>query len=219
MKPHLFHAKPLAAAFLVALLAGPLQAESSYSIKKIEPTFVDSPQITAGGYRKQQAGGGRPVPWLEVDVSFEHEEGRDGPKFSDDVTVHFYVLLNNAALTPDRQATLLTGSVTLTDIPVGKGLHAAAFVSPQTLARFFEGKVPPSINQAVTDVGATLTGPAGLATLGSFKGTVDLKQSKGWWDAETGMTKVPGRILDKSQTPFSALSWDYYQPPKAKAGN
>jgi hypothetical protein len=219
MKPHPFRSKLLATGFLVALCASPLQAESSYSIKKIDPLLTESPQITAGNYRKQQPAGGRAVPWLEVDVTFEHDEGREGPKVSDDVTAHFYILLNNAALTPDRQATLLTGSVTLTDIPVGKALHAGAFVSPQTLARFFDGKVPPSINQAVTDVGVTLSGPAGLATLGSFKGTVDLKQGKGWWDAETGMTKVPGRVLDKSQTPFSALSWDYYQPPKTKAGN
>jgi hypothetical protein len=33
------------------------------------------------------------------------------------------------------------------------------------------------------------------------------------------MTKVTGRILEKSQTPFAPLAWDYFVPSKPKAAN
>jgi hypothetical protein len=32
------------------------------------------------------------------------------------------------------------------------------------------------------------------------------------------MTVLPGRILDKSETPFAHLAWDYYLPLKPKGG-
>ena len=209
----------LPALVLVALLPMTLLAQinTEFLIKKIEPSMVESPQITASGYRKQTQG--RPSQWLEVDVTFEREEVSGAPKFSDEVTVDFFILLNNAAHTADRKPTLLTGSTTLADIPFAKGLHSAAFVSPQALARFFDGKVPTTINQVVTDVGVTLSGSTGLAAIGSSKGTVDAKKGEGWWGAESDASKVAGRVLEKSQTPFAHLAWDYYQPSKSKAGN
>ena len=160
------------ATILSALLLGicglPLQAQvkKEFSIKKIEPTLVETPQITAGAYRKQQPGGGRPVPWLEVDVNFERDEVlKDAPKFADDLTVNFFILFNNAALNADKQATLLTGSTTISDVPYGKGQHVAAFVSPQTLSRYFDGKAPINIQQAITDGGVGMSDAAGMVAV------------------------------------------------------
>ena len=196
------------------------QGKPEFSIKKIDAAFVETPQISAGSYRKQQPGAARPVPWLEVDVNVERDEvSKEAAKFADDVTVNFYILLNNAALQQDKQPTLLTGTTTLSDVPYGKGMHVAAFVSPQSIARYFDGKAPTTAQQAVVDVGVTISNATGVVAISSSKSTEVAKQGKGWWESESGMTKVTGRVLEKSQTPFAQLAWDYYLPSKSKAVN
>jgi hypothetical protein len=196
------------------------QVKPEFSIKKIDAAFFETPQISAGTYRKQQTGAARPVPWLEVDVNFERDEvSRDAAKFADDVTVNFYILLNNAALNADKQPTLLTGTTTISDVPFGKGMHVASFVSPQTIARYFDGKAPSTAQQAVVDVGVTISNSTGVVAISSSKSAEVAKQGKGWWESESGMTKVSGRVLEKSQTPFAPLAWDYYLPSKSKAVN
>jgi len=196
------------------------QGKPEFSIKKIDAAFVETPQISAGSYRKQQPGAARPVPWLEVDVNVERDEvSKEAAKFADDVTVNFYILLNNAALNADKQPTLLTGTTTISDVPFGKGMHVASFVSPQTIARYFDGKAPSTAQQAIVDVGVTISNATGVVAISSSKSTEVAKQGKGWWESESGMTKVSGRVLEKSQTPFAPLAWDYYLPSKSKAVN
>ena len=221
MRKSLFPATILPALFLaLGGISVQAQVKSEFTIKKIEPALVETPQISAGSYRKQQPGAARPTPWLEVDVNFERDEvSKEASKFSDDLTVNFYILLNNAAISEDKQSTLLTGSTTISDVPYGKGLHAAAFVSPQTLARYFDGKAPTSIQQAIIDAGVTISDSTGVVAISSFKSAEVAKQGKGWWESEAGMTKVSGRVLEKSQTPFAPLAWDYYLPSKSKAAN
>jgi hypothetical protein len=221
MRKSLFPATILPALFLALCgISVQAQVKSEFSIKKIEPALVETPQISAGTYRKQQPGAARPTPWLEVDVNFERDEvSKEASKFSDDLTVNFYVLLNNAAISEDKQSTLLTGSTTISDVPYGKGLHVAAFVAPQTLARYFDGKAPTNIQQAIIDAGVTISDSSGVVAISSFKSAEVAKQGKGWWESESGMTKVSGRVLEKSQTPFAPLAWDYYLPSKSKAAN
>jgi len=221
MRKSLFPATILPALFLVTCVM-PLNAQGKpeFSIKKIESAFFETPQISAGTYRKQQPGAARPVPWLEVDVNFERDEvSKDAARFSDDLTVNFYILLNNAALNQDKQPTLLTGTTTISDVPYGKGMHVAAFVSPQSIARYFDGKAPATAQQAVVDVGVTISNATGVVAIFSSKSTEVAKQGKGWWESESGMTKVSGRVLEKSQTPFAPLAWDYYLSSKSKAAN
>jgi hypothetical protein len=221
MRQSLFPSTILPLLFLV-ICGLPLHAQvkSEFFIRKIESAFFETPQISAGTYRKNQPGADRPVPWLEVDVNFDRDEvSKDAAKFSDDLTVNFYILLNNAMLTEDKQPTLLTGTTTISDVPYSKGLHVAAFVSPQSLARFFGGKVPSTAQQALVDVGVTISNATGVVAISSSKSTEVAKQGKGWWESEFAMTKVSGRVLEKSQTPFAALAWDYYLPSKFKTVN
>ena len=210
----------IASLFLICAPTAQAQVNTEFSIKKIDPALVETPQISAGSYRKQQSGATRPIPWLEVDVNFERNEvSKQASKFTDDLVVNFYILLNNAALTEDKKPTLLIGSTTISDVPYGKGLHAAAFVAPQSLVRYFDGKAPINIQQAVIDVGVTISSGSDLAAISSLKNLDVAKQGKGWWEAESGMNKVSGRVLEKTQTPFAPLAWDYYLPSKSKSAN
>ena len=187
------------------------QRPPACDIKKIEPALVNSPDVTVGNYRK--SGANRPPQWLEIDATFDlPQPDKNGPKFADEITVNYYILLNNKEATKDGKLTLLTGSVTHADVFFDKGLHSSAFVSPQTLLRFFDGKSVANAMQAVMDVGVTVSANGAVIAQRSWKG------DKGWWANTAAFNEVSGRVLAKDATPFAHLFWDYYLPPKPKAG-
>ena len=191
---------------------GPLNSE--IAIQKIEPAFVDSPKIVSGYSKKSQ---GKSM-WLEVEVLFSRTPPPKGQKFADELTFNYYILLKNEKFTEDGKPTLLTGSVTHVHTPEDKGLHAVAYVSPRTLAKFFGGKVPANAMQAVEDIGVEVKGFAIKPWKGQLGGTP--QAPVGWWtEYAQKYTSVPGFVLSKDQTPFAPLDWDYFEPVKTKAGN
>lgn len=217
MKRPLSPALWLAAAVFFTLAGGSASAQrsSSCEIKKIEPALVDSPQITVGNYRKNIPN--RAPQWLEIDVTFDlPQPDKSATKFADEITVNYYILLNNKEANKDGKRTLLTGSVSHADVLFDKGLHASAFVSPKTLLKFFDGKAPTNPTQAVVDVGVTVSDSTGVIARHAWKSQV--RGDKGWWDNSSDFTEVTGRVLDKDRTPFAPLFWDYALPPKPRAG-
>ena len=207
----------LAAALLLALASGPARAQSAVKceIKKLEAALIPSPQ-TGSSYSKKSAQG-QPSPWLEIDVEIDiPQPDKNGPKLGEDLTVNYYILLNNKSLTEDGKATLLTGSVSHAEYLFGKGLHVGAFVAPQTLLKFFDGDAPRNINQAIIDIGVTISDSTGVIARKAYKSQV--RDDKAWWDSTEKYTEVTGRVLAKSDTPFAHLAWDYYLPEKPKSG-
>ena len=186
---------------------------SEIQITKIESGFVDSPKINVPGYAKRSTA--RPSPWLEIEVAFDRNS--KDPKFAEELTFNYYVLLKNEHVTEDKKPTLLTGTIVHVHVPQEKGMHSVAYVRPRTLARFFEGKAPVNAQQTVTDVGVTISGKNGLLAIATSKGTI--KGDKGWWDNTAAYTPVPGALLNKNETPFAPLEWDFYEAIKAKSGN
>jgi hypothetical protein len=204
----------LAAAIFLALASGHARAQSAVKceIKKIEPALLSSP-VVGSSYSKK---GSQPHMWLEIDVDFDIEQPKKESKLGEELTVNYYILLNNKSLTEDGKATLLTGSVSHFEFLYGKGLHVGAFVSPQTLLKFFDGEAPRNINQAVVDLGVTISDSTGVIARKASKSQV--RDDKGWWDNTEKYTEVTGRVLAKSDTPFAHLAWDYYLPEKPKSG-
>jgi len=202
----------LSIACSTAFSQAPLNSE--IQISKIEANLIDSPKINVGGYSKKAPG--RPGQWLEVEVTFDRAPNPKSPLYADELTFNYYILLKNEADTEDRKPTLLTGSVTHVHVAQGKGLHAVAFVSPKTLARFFAGKVPVNAQAMLVDYGVTVTGKEGLLAIATSKGSV--KGDKGWWDNPI-YAPTAGFVLSKDQTPFAPLEWDFYEAVKPSAKN
>ena len=204
----------LAAAIFLAVASGPARAQSDVKceIKKIEPALLSSPVI-GSSYSKK---GSQPHMWLEIDVDFDMEQTKKESKLGEELTVNYYILLNNKSLTEDGKATLLTGSVSHAEYLFGKGLHVGAFVAPQTLLKFFDGEAPRNFNQAIIDIGVTISDSTGIIARKASESQV--RGDKGWWDSTEKFTEVTGRVLAKSDTPFADLSWDYYLPEKPKSG-
>ena len=79
------------------------------------------------------------------------------------------------------------------------------YVSPRTLERFFDGKPPASKEIAVIDIGVTIT------RQGQVVAEKVLKGQGAWW---TQIQQTTGYLLNKNETPFAPLYWDYYEALK-----
>jgi hypothetical protein len=192
-----------------ALAASTVTAQpvnSEFSIVKITPDLVTTPEysVNFGPKNKKVA---RNKEFLEVEVSFDWQPKNSKSEFLDELTFNYYILLNDKSR-ENPKGTLLTGSVTHIAIPQAKGLNSVMYVSPRTLERFFAGKAPTTASAAVVDVGVTITKQGQLVAEASWKG-------RGQWWSE--LQQVSGYVLNKSETPFAPLAWDYYEAIKTRA--
>lgn len=178
---------------------------TEFQIVNIAPDIVTTPEysISYGPKNKKVA---KNKDFIEIEVVFDWLPKSKATKFLDDLTINYFVSLNNKG--PDfPKGTLLVGSVTHTAIPQEKSLKSVMYISPRTLERFFNGKAPTQMNTAITDVGITISKEGQLVAEKSWKG-------KGqWWATRE---KVNGYLLNKNETPFAPLAWDYYEAIKSR---
>lgn len=188
-----------------AVASSHAQQNTEFQITKITPDLVTTPEYSIN-YGPKNKKVPKNKDFVELEVSFDWQPRAKGPKFLDDLTVNYYVLLNNKSKEYPK-GTLLIGSVTHTAIPQGKGMNSVMYISPRTLERFFDGKAPGTAASALVDVGVTITKQGQLVAEKSWKG-------KGqWWSS---LEQVNGYVLNKNETPFAPLAWDYYEAIKAR---
>lgn len=181
------------------------QLSKDFQITKLTPDMVTTPEynFSFGPKNKKVS---KNKDWLEVEVSFDWQPREKKPEFLDELTFNYYILLNDKSR-ENPKGTLLTGSVTHVAIPQAKSMNSVMYVSPRTLERFFEGKIPNSASSAIVDVGVTITKQGQLVAESSWKGRGQ------WW---TTLQQVTGYVLNKNETPFAPLAWDYYEAIKAR---
>lgn len=199
--------KALFSLVLAAVATSAVQAQQNteFQIVRITPDLVTTPEysISYGPKNKKVP---KNKDFIELEVSFDWQPKAKLPQFLDDLTLNYYVLLNNKSKEYPK-GTLLIGSVTHTAIPQAKGMNSVMYISPRTLERFFDGKAPGTVSSAIVDVGVTITKQGQLVAEKSWKG-------KGqWWSS---LEQVNGYVLNKNETPFAPLAWDYYEAIKAR---
>jgi len=180
------------------------QGASEFKITKVEPLFQESPNFQGTRYDKR---GFKPKPWLEVEVTFEWQPKAKEPKYTDELTFNYYILLKN----PSQQSpkgTLLVGTVTHASIPQEREMHSAVYVSPRALEKLFDGKVPGTPLAAVEEIGVT------ISKQGQIVAEYSGKYRSQWW---TQFQQTPGYVLNKNETPFAPLAWDYFEAIKPKS--
>jgi hypothetical protein len=192
-------------AVLTLSSAAAQQGSKDFEILKITPDLTITPEynFSFGPKNKKVQ---KNKDWLELEVSFSWQPKAAKPEFLDELTFNYFILLNNKSR-EYPQGTLLTGTVTHVAIPQAKAMNSVMYISPRTLERFFEGKIPTSASAAVTDVGVTITKQGQLVAEASWKGRGQ------WWSA---LQQVGGYVLNKNDTPFAPLAWDYYEAIKAR---
>jgi hypothetical protein len=196
----------ITAALLVLVASVFGQAPNTeFRILRVEPSFLDSPAYSGTRFDKR---GPRAKSWLEVEVTFEWQPRLRDPKYTDELTFNYYILLRNRS--PQYpQGTLLVGSVTHMSIPQEQDMHSVVYVSPRTLERFFDGKLPANAEQALVDVGVTITKQGQEVASTSWK-----SKSGEWWPQ---FQQTSGFVLNKNETPFAPLAWDYFEAIKPKS--
>jgi hypothetical protein len=105
---------------------------------------------------------------------------------------------------------LIEGEVTHVDVPKGRDRHSVIYLPPKTLNKLSEGKpfTPHNILAVWVEVfaGGELVG-------GKFKSSVGIT-SEAVAKEKDSIPKATDLFLNKSQTPFASLSWDYYESIK-----
>jgi hypothetical protein len=194
------------AVFAISTISAFGQAPNTeFRVLAIQPQFLESPAYGGVRYDKR---GSRAKEWLEVEVTFEWQPRLRDPKYADELTFNYYILLKNkSALYP--QGTLLVGSVTHTSIPQERDMHSVVYISPRTLERFFDGRAPSNVDQALVDIGVTVTRQGQEVAATSWK-----SRSGSWWPQ---FPQTPGFVLNKNETPFAPLAWDYHEAIKPRA--
>jgi len=192
--------------------AAPPPPNTEFTITKIDTAFQNSPGTSGSGYDKRVRDTGQ---WLEVEVTFNWQPRVLEPKYLDDLTISYFVLLKN----PSKESpagTLLVGKVEHINVAQGKDLKSVMYVSPKSLQRLFDGKIPVNVKQTVAGAGAELLlGGAVVAGFATDGRGADKARPWAWWDAEMFKDKKSGVLLNKLETPFAPLAWDYHEEIKS----
>ena len=178
------------------------QTAAEFAITKIEPQIVTRPALSYSGATQKMV---QPKSWLEIEVTFASQSANPAEKYTDDLVINYYVLLANKTV-EFPQGALLTGQTALTSVPAKQNdLKSVSYLSPRSMERLFDGKAPTSTSSAILDIGVTLTKQGQVVAQKSLKG------SGVWWPQ---FQQTPGYLLNKSETPFASLNWEYYEQVK-----
>jgi hypothetical protein len=178
------------------------QSAADFAITKIEPQIVTTPTVSFTGATQKA---GRPKSWMEIEVTFSWQPQQASEKTADELTLNYYVLLSNKG-PGNPQGTLLSGQVIHVSVPARQNdLKSVMYISPRTMERFFDGKIPASANSAIVDIGVT------ISRQGQIVAQKSLKSPGAWWPQ---YQQTSGYLLNKNETPFAPLYGDYYEALK-----
>jgi len=185
-------------AYALPCLAAP-QTAGEFVVKKVEVEYVDTPEYQVNQPTKA-ASPTRQHKWVKVEVTFEAV-----PEFTEELAFNYYVLFAER---------LFVGRVTHVNILKGHELHSVMFMSPQTIARILTNsankrQAPVVSGLPITNISVAICKPGVSAPLavGHYK-----KGAVGeWW---ASLKQEEGYLLNKTETPFAPLSWDYYEAIK-----
>ena len=183
------------------------QTSPEVLISKVDAQLVTAPVISYSGATSKVVTSKK---WMEIETTFAWQPLGGSDLYTDDLTVNYYVLLNN--ISPKYpQGALLTGQTSLAGVPAKSldpkngELKTVIYISPRNLERLFAGKPPLDINSAVKDIGVTISKQGQVVFQKSLHGSV------GWWPQ---FQQTSGFLLNKPETPFAPLNWDYYEAEK-----
>lgn len=160
--------------------------------------LVTTPQYKSDVSR----GAGAAKKWYMISVQYDTE-----PEWIDELTVEFHVLTSTRDLKTKKDVfSLYKLVVRYVDIARGRGHEATAFMRPSTIKRFGS--------------------PIAVAAVFSVKGHVidavsddSKRMPEKWWNDprvtdSADVTLRPGRLLDRSDSPWALINIDNYEAIK-----
>jgi len=198
---HIFN-KPLllvASAIFVTFPIGNAYGQAAKATSE-KPMFDDLPSPEFGGGKNKAF---KPKEWLEIEVKLNLQLSPEpATKTCDKLTVKWYIAVKNA----DRAGTflLLTKDIDYVNIPTGEDIFFSVYLSPSSIKRLTG--LDRGGKSAVEYVGYEVLINGEKVAQETSKG------QPGWWNTASEKIsrsdKVP--LLNKTETPFSAMWWDRY---------
>ena len=182
----------VAVVLLIAVLAinATGLCRDEYTITKVQPTFVPTPNV---GGEKRRSGGGGEDQWLAIEVDF-----KSTVELTDELTFSYYVALANKCL---------VGETTYVNVEKGRDLHAVMYISPRALRHLTAAKRASSNN--IENITVQILSKGQPVAEKSMK-----PAPADWWKKAEA---VKGIVLKKSETPFAWVDWDYYEELKPES--
>jgi len=171
-----------------------------FTVKKVALDYPASPDIPGANGSSIQW---KPQQWVRIEVTFDA-----AAEFTDELTFNYYALYSDRP-GPDR---LFVGHVNHVNIAKGQNLHSVMYLSPKSLQRIAQRSSTKAFvptNFPITQVTVTITKPGVTApiAIGSLKPGAQGE----WWST---IKQEEGFLVNKSETPFASLHWDYYEALK-----
>ena len=197
--------KSISVAAVLALAGFPLGTATAQTPKlnADKPTFEDlqSPQFSTPGKQKNF----KPKDWLEVEAKINIAGGAASKgKVCERLLVKWYIAVKN----PERASyfLLLTKDIEYMNIPYDEDLRVSVYLSPISIKRL-TGTDRPGKNSVEAVGYEVLVNGVKVAeetSSGRFK--------VGWWNnpGEKVSKNDTVPLLNKNETPFRAMWWDYY---------
>lgn len=210
MKP-----SPILAISLLLAATIPSAYAAGRRVDNVQPklNLVTSPEIVAQmkyvtpsqPKRARPVTPGEPTPlWFEFEADFDTAE-----EFPE-LVVKYSVLLKVG-----QNLKLVEGEVTHVDIGKGKDRHSVVYIAPKTLNKLGEGKTFTLANVRAYWVEMYA---GGEAVGGQFKANQGAAVTyEAIAKEKDKLDKVPDAFLNKTQTPFAPLFYDYYEAVKASS--
>jgi len=175
----------------LASFAAPAFAAEDFDIKKVDLQLITTPQYSVNPPAKQS----RAQTWIAVETTFDAR-----PEFTNELLFTYYIAFMNV---PEA---VYVGRISHVSIQKGQALHSIAYISPKSISRILKGK---QLTQGdVDNITVTISKP-GISAPIAVK---SLRPTGGeWW---TVRQMEEGFVLNKSETPFAPLAWDYYEALK-----
>lgn len=189
-----------AATSVSAALAQAPAKQSEIKIERLKVELLKTPQIQAAGLpnkRVLKAG-----EWLEVEVEMTARADVN------DVSLKFHCIILNS----DQSLSHYVGELNHTRIPKGRDRHSAMFLDPRTIDGITEGKNF-ALNTNVKAAWVELKKGGEEIDL-KFEGNGVTQQNVKAAIEGGKAREISGSFLNKNQTPFGFLLWDYYEPVK-----
>jgi hypothetical protein len=180
---------------------------------KVDYKLITSPEILAnvraavGVFAKKPRLVGPnepPALWLEVETEF------DAYQEFPELTFKYSLILTGKQGTPPK---LVEGEVVHVDVAPGRERHSVMYIAPKTLNRFSENKAF-NVNN-IHGIYVEISTGGQLIAFGQK--SMKLAYDKFAAARESITDKVNDAFLNKSQTPFAPLFFDYYEAIKPVA--
>ncbi len=191
-----------AAALFLCMFSFEAQARIRVEVEDVQIDSYTTPDFDEG--RTHRSARRPSEDWLRVVVELEPETAEDA-KWLDEMTINWHLLIDGG----ETPRMYLPATTTYVDIEYGETHHAAVYVRPDTLKRYFGRRFPRERNMVLR---------VEFMVGGRMVGEYDYNPGRQrlpdqWWQAGQ-LNRIGNGLLSPRHTPFQWLDYEFFMTLK-----